>query len=98
MGEERERTSTPLRVLYSFPHPLGDPGIGTTAINQIRGLAEAGHDVTVYATSLARPLPSSVKVECTMTIAGRRVPHRAVGLDRAYRHHDRVVSRVIRNR
>jgi glycosyltransferase involved in cell wall biosynthesis len=89
---------TPLRVLYSFPHPLGDPGIGTTAINQVRGLSEAGHHVTVYTTSVSAPLPSGVEVVTTMTVAGQRVPHRAIGVERAYRYHDRRVARVIASR
>lgn len=91
-------THRPLRVLYSFPHPLGDAGIGTTAINQVRGLVSDGHRVTVYTTSTSQSLPSDVRVVRTMTIAGHRVPHRAVGVERAYRYHDYFVARVIGRR
>lgn len=87
-----------LRVLYSFPHSLGDPGIGTTAINQVRGLAAAGHRVTVYATSLSQALPADVQLTTTMSIARLRIPHRAIGIDRAYRYHDWVVARLIESR
>ena len=33
-----------MRVLYSFPHMLGKPGISTTAYHQIQGLIEQGVD------------------------------------------------------
>lgn len=90
------RPRDPLRVLYSFPHPIGAPGIGTTAMNQVRGLVGLGVDVTLYCTSVARELsdmPS--RVTQTLTVAGRRIPHRAMGVDRAYRYHDWRVSRAL---
>lgn len=89
-------SAPPLRVLYSFPHPLGNPGIGTTAINQVRGLSRAGQSVTVVTTSLSAPLPSDVELHETMAWRNRRLPHRAVGVARAYRYHDRVVARFVR--
>ena len=83
------------RVLYSFPDTLGKPGIGTTALEQVRSLARLGLDVHVAATSLAE----DPGVPCTLTLsaAGRRVPHRALGRDRAgslraYAWHDRRVA------
>jgi glycosyltransferase involved in cell wall biosynthesis len=85
----------PLRVLYSFPHPLGDAGIGTTAYHQVLGLAERGAVVTVWCTSIARRLPPDVSVVETMTRWGRRIPHRVVGVDRTYRYHDRQVARLL---
>lgn len=88
---------SPLRVLYSFPHQLGAPGIGTTALNQVRGLVDRGLEVSVWCTSVAasRPkLPDEV-VE-TLVFAGQRVPHRAIGIDRAIRLHDRRVARGLR--
>lgn len=85
-----------LKVLYSFPHPLGGPGIGTTALNQVLGLAELGVDVEVWCTSAARALPASVQVRSTLVLGGRRVPHRLVGVERAYRLHDRAVARRLR--
>lgn len=88
----------PLRVLYSFPHPLGAPGIGTTALNQVEGLAARGARVTVCCTSLARTLdPRVEQVVSTLTLAGRRIPHRAFGgMDRAIALHDRRVARYLR--
>ena len=86
----------PLRVWYSFPHTLGSPGIGTTALNQVRGLVEAGVDLRVFCTFNSAEPPVGVAFTETLRIAGRRVPHRALGVARAYRWHDREVARALR--
>lgn len=83
------------RVLYSFPTRLGTTGIGTTAYEQVAGLARDGHDVTVVCGSLERPLPAGVAVRETMRVASARVPYRLVGKDRALAHHDRRVARLL---
>ena len=83
------------RVLYSFPHPLGSPGIGTTALAQVRALTLAGAEVTVVCTSLAVPVEGVAGVVETMVAGGQRVPHRAVGVERAWRYHDRRVARLV---
>lgn len=88
--------STPLRVLYSFPDTLGAPGIGTTAWNQVQSLVGLGHEVRVYATAVAHELPHTEEVVTTLTLAGKRVPHRAIGRRRAYRYHDRRVGKALR--
>jgi glycosyltransferase involved in cell wall biosynthesis len=85
-----------LRVLYSFPDTLGAPGIGTTAWNQVRSLVGLGHEVRVHTTALARPVEGAEEVVTTLTLAGKRVPHRAVGRRRAYRRHDRQVGNALR--
>jgi len=85
-----------LRVLYSFPHALGRPGIGTTAYHQVVSLAELGCSVTLYCASVVRPLPSSVRVLTTLAVAGRRVPQRVVGVDRSYAFHDSRVAHELR--
>ncbi len=90
--------SSPLHVLYSFPHTLGNPGIGTTALNQVRGLVEAGVQVDVYCTFAAKPVPDGVRLVETLRVAGRRIPHRALGVERAYRWHDRFVARAMHRR
>ena len=87
----------PLRILYSFPDTLGAPGIGTTAWNQVRTLAGLGHEVDVYATALAREVPGARRVVRTLTLAGKRIPHRALGRARAYRYHDLRVARALRS-
>lgn len=85
-----------LSVLYSFPHPFGAPGIGTTAWNQVRALANAGHHVTVVATSLVRPNSGAAREVSTLAVGGRRIPHRLIGRDRAFDLHDTVAARMVR--
>jgi D-inositol-3-phosphate glycosyltransferase len=84
-----------LRVLYSFPHSLGKPGISTTASHQIQGLIEQGVTVDVVCTSLQRELPGARRVIETLRLGGRRVPHRALGVHRAYRYHDWRAARTL---
>lgn len=86
----------PLRVLYSFPHALGAPGIGTTALQQVRGLLGEGAAVTVTCTRAEAPVTGAERLLTTMVVAGRRVPHRAVGVKRAMRYHDRRTARLLR--
>jgi glycosyltransferase involved in cell wall biosynthesis len=82
-------------VLYSFPDTLGKPGIGTTALNQVRGMVARGHDVTVCCTSSRVQVPGA-RILQTLVVGGRRIPHRALGVDRSYRFHDRHVARRLR--
>lgn len=87
-----------MRVLYSFPDTLGAPGIGTTARHQVEGLLAQGIDVSVWCTSIRCELPRARRVVTTLSVAGVRVPHRALGGDRAYRYHDlRVASALKRH-
>ncbi len=81
-----------MRVLYSFPDEIGRTGIGTTAFNQVREVAARGVDVTLYCTSRRGELPKNVDVVETLSIAGRRIPHRVLGIERSYRYHDRRVA------
>ncbi|GAB3133744.1 hypothetical protein GCM10027057_07630 [Marisediminicola antarctica] len=86
-----------IRVAYSFPHPLGRPGIAETALQQILGLERLGVSLTLFCTSLGGvDLPESVVVHETMVFAGRRVPHRAIGVQRAYDFHDARVAHWLR--
>lgn len=84
-----------LRVLYSFPHPLGGPGINTTAWQQIHNALRLGAAVTVCCTSVAVALPDDAEVIETMRVGRRRVPHRAIGRRRAFAYHDWQVSRLL---
>lgn len=80
-------------VLYSFPHTLGRAGIAETALQQIRGLARAGVPVILFCTSaVGVPLPPEVEVHQTLVLGGMRIPHRAIGVQRAYDYHDRRVA------
>lgn len=90
-------TANPPRVLYSFPHTLGRAGIAETALQQVRGLARAGVPVTLFCTSaIGVDLPPEVEVHQTLVLAGRRIPHRAFGVQRAYDLHDRRVAAWLR--
>ena len=85
-----------MHVLYSFPDGVGRPGIGTTAYHQVRELASNVERVTLYCTSRHRELPSNVRVVQTLSIGGRRIPHRALGVERSYRYHDARVALALR--
>lgn len=86
-----------LHVLYSFPGLLGRPGIGTTALHHVMGLVGTGARVTLYCGSTAVPLPASLPVVETLRVRGRRVPHRALGVDNAYALHDFLVARALQS-
>lgn len=88
-----------MKILYSFPHPIGAPGIGTTAMQEVLGLLDRGHDVTVIATSAHSPSHALPKLISTMVIGGVRVPHRVLGMDNTMAYHDhRVASHLKRMR
>jgi glycosyltransferase involved in cell wall biosynthesis len=89
---------TPIRLLYSFPHAVGRAGIGETAYHQVRGAIRRGLDVTLFCTSLERELEGPCKVIRTLAFGGMRVPHRALGVRRSYRYHDRTVAAALRRR
>lgn len=86
-----------MRILYSFPHDIGAPGIGTTAINQVVGLLERGHDVTVIATSAKSSGYDLPRVITTMMLGAARVPHRVLlGMDNAMAYHDARAATYLR--
>ena len=87
---------SPLRVLLSFPTRLGTTGIGMIAWQQVTGLLNEGAEVTVIAGSVERDLPGAARVVETMALAGRKLPYRAVGLDRATAYHDVRAAWVVR--
>jgi glycosyltransferase involved in cell wall biosynthesis len=87
------RATAAPHVLYSFPGAIGRPGIGTTAYHQVQGIIDKGVKVTLYCTSVERPVTGAHDVVATLCVAGRRVPHRALGVQRAYRYHDWRVAR-----
>ena len=85
-----------MRLLYSFPTRLGTPGIGTTAWNQVVGVADHCSAVTVVCPSAERPLPAGVEVIETLRVLGVKVPFRALGLMRAVRLHDARAAALLR--
>lgn len=84
-----------MRIWYSFPHPIGAAGIATVAWHQVRGLAARGVEVVCWPAAVAHPLPPGVEVRTTLTVAGRRVPPRLVGVGRAWAWHDRRVAAAL---
>jgi glycosyltransferase involved in cell wall biosynthesis len=85
----------PVRVLYSFPHRLGTGRICTTAWEQIKSVAAAGADVTVLVPSIARALPSTIRVFTTLSWGKVRIPYRLIGDMRAFAAHDLLSARYL---
>ncbi len=83
------------RVLLSFPMRIGVSGIGVTAWQQATGLARRNAEVSVACGSVERAMPGVQVVAETMALAGRKLPYRAVGVDRATALHDRRVARLL---
>lgn len=81
-----------MHIVYSFPHVIGRPGIATTARHQVEGLARKGVTVTLFCAGVEGALDPRVRVVRTLSAGRVRVPHRAVGVQRAYRWHDAVVA------
>ena len=87
----------PLRILYSFPHPLGGAGIGTTAWQQVNALAGAGHRVTAMTSQCVRPWRHApARYIPTFSVFGRRIPYKVVGVDRGWAIHDWLVAHHLR--
>jgi glycosyltransferase involved in cell wall biosynthesis len=82
----------PIRVLYSFPHKLGAGRICYTAWEQVRGIAAAGAEVTVFPGVLHRPIPEQVTISPTLARGRFRIPYKLVGTVRACAIHDAVVA------
>jgi len=82
-----------MRVLYSFPHKIGAARICYTAWEQVRGLAAARADVTVFPGAVARPLPANVVVRPTLARGKLRLPYKLLGRMGACVLHDRIVAR-----
>ncbi|MGB6691503.1 MAG: glycosyltransferase [Terracidiphilus sp.] len=91
------RDDKPIRVLYSFPNKLGAQRICYTAWQQVKGLAAAGAEVTVFTGGLLRPVPDGVKVHTTLARGRFRIPYKLIGSKRAMALHDYIVSRRIKS-
>jgi glycosyltransferase involved in cell wall biosynthesis len=90
---KHELSSNHLRVLYSFPHKIGASRICYTAWQQVKGLFDAGAELTVFPGSVHRPLPAAVKVCPTLAWGRVRIPYSVLGSMRAFALHDRIVAR-----
>jgi glycosyltransferase involved in cell wall biosynthesis len=83
----------PIRVLYSFPHKLGAGRICYTALQQVKGLQEAGAAIQVHAASFKPPIPEGVAIRPTLARGKLRIPYKLLGSNRAFDWHDRIVAR-----
>ena len=66
-----------------------------TAWWEAASVADAGCDLTVYAGSVQRPLPVSVRTRTTLARGRWRIPYGALGTLRALALHDRIVARAL---
>ncbi|MFZ1006646.1 MAG: glycosyltransferase family 4 protein [Candidatus Sulfotelmatobacter sp.] len=82
-----------MKVLYSFPNKIGAARICYTAWEQVRGLAAAGTEVTVFPGAVSRALPANVSVRPTLARGRLRIPYKLLGRVGAFVLHDRIVSR-----
>lgn len=97
MIEKAAKPAQWLRVLYSFPHRIGMPGIGTIAWHQVQGLVGCGVDVHLACASQQEPVKGLVSIQQTLKLGWLRIPHRAFGnVDRAMAWHDLQVARRLR--
>ena len=79
-----------ISILYSFPHAFGAPGIGWTAWNQVeRARPRRPRRAPGRREHLASRGRASPRSTTSLAVAGRRVPHRVMGRDRALAWHDR---------
>ena len=88
-----ELNSKRVRVLYSFPHKIGASRICYIAWQQVKGLLDAGAEVTVFPGAIHRPLPSAATVQPTLARGKMRIPYKMIGAMRAFALHDHIVAR-----
>lgn len=91
-GRPVERSS-PVRVLYSFPHKLGAERICTTAWYQVDGMAKAGAHVLACPGAVSRPVAAAVEIRPTLARGRWRIPYSFLGRMRAFALHDIIVAR-----
>jgi glycosyltransferase involved in cell wall biosynthesis len=90
--------SSVVRVLYSFPHPLGNGRIADTAWYQVKGLSDAGAAMTVFTAVNYKPLPSAIEVRTTLSKGRLRIPYKVLGRMRAFDLHDYQVAKELERR
>ena len=82
-----------MKVLYSFPHKIGAGRICHTAWQQVNGLAAAGATVEVHAASIQKEFSQNVEIKPTLARGRLRIPYKAIGSNRAFDWHDKIVAR-----
>jgi glycosyltransferase involved in cell wall biosynthesis len=86
----------PLRVLYTFAHKIGATGVCYAAWQHVKGLHDAGAQVTVFTGVLHKPFPPGVRVRTTLSRGKLRIPYKLLGRIGATRLHDWIVARNLR--
>lgn len=94
MTREKDR---PLRVLYSFPQKLGATGVCYAAWQHVKGLNDAGAEITVFPGVLHKPFSAGVRVSPTLSRGKIRLPYAVLGNTRSYMLHDWIVARRLRD-
>lgn len=90
---ENIASAEPVRVMYSFPNRLGAGRICWTALQQVKGLVDAGAAVSVVAASaLIRP-EGVENLVTTLATRNLRFPCRFIGSRRAAILHDWISSK-----
>jgi glycosyltransferase involved in cell wall biosynthesis len=84
-----------VKIWYSFPHPIGAPGIATVAWHQVRALCDRGVEVVLFVPAVARRLPGQVEVRRTVSRAQRWVLSGGMASERAWAWHDRRVAAAL---
>lgn len=89
-----------MRVFFSTPIPLGSVGVGATALEQVRAAADHGAEVVVCTTGVdpRAEIPPGVRIVRSLGLGRWRVPHRALGLERAFRWNDYIGTKLLRRR
>lgn len=86
----------PIRVLYSFPHKIGASGVCYAAWQHVKGLRDAGAQVTVFPGVLYKPFPTGIEVQPTLSRGKIRLPYRGLGNLGSCKLHDWIVARRLR--
>ena len=86
----------PLRVLYSFPQKIGASGVCYAAWQHVKGLHDAGAEVSVFPGVLHRPFPEGIRVRPTLSRGKLRIPYSVLGNLGTYKLHDWIVARRLR--
>ena len=86
----------PVRVLYSFPHKIGATGVCYAAWQHVKGLRDAGAEVTVFPGVLHKPFPDGIRVATTLSLGKLRISYKLFGRTGSCWLHDRIVAARLR--
>jgi len=81
-----------ITVVYSFPIRLGTAGVGMTAFHQVKGLAEQGLRVHLFAGSCEKPIDGLAGLRQTLVPLAVKVPISLLGTDNSAKLHDCIVA------